>query len=132
MMINPVPAHDVAVTWKHIVQMVRLALENAASLEPAHAYRRSLIDGARQLWVIGAYDGIIITEIYATAKGLTCAIPIATGCDDHIEPGLIIVEAWARAEKCTRMEFIGRLGWQRRLKHQGWTPLTLTIEKELT
>ena len=130
----PTPAPLVPSRWAEVEPYVARALVKGASLSSVEAFKASCEDRTRQLWVIredGATTGCIITEVYDTAKGLTCALPVAAGMDRHIDPGIACIEAWARAEGCVRMEFSGRPGWQRRMKAAGWTPLTVTLEKEL-
>lgn len=129
--LTPVLSHNVEKVWQRFEPLVAHALVKASSIEKPYQYLLALIDGKQQLWVIGDNEGVIITEIYPTLRGLTCAMPIAAGRDDHIEPCLEVIEAWARSEGCTRMEFVGRLGWIRRLKQHAWTPISMTIEKEL-
>ena len=120
--------------WPQTEPLALQALYNARSLLTLDELYTSLKTGTRQLWLIMSdHDvvGCVITEIYPTQRGLTCAMPIAAGRDDHIGPCLEVIEAWARSEGCARMEFVGRMGWVRRMKRYGWQTMSMTIEKEL-
>ena len=46
-------------------------------------------------------------------------------------PILEQIEAWGRATGCRRALIVGRAGWERALKRQGYAPLARVIAKDL-
>lgn len=135
--IEPVISPDVDGRWPSVATYVARAVVHSASPEPVESWRASCRDGRRQLWVITKNEctiGVVITEIYETQRGLTCALPIAAA--DNLAEAITavseLIEAWARAEGCVRLEGWGRPGWSRQLRQLGWTPYAVQIEKSLT
>lgn len=88
-----------------------------------------------QLWVIKDGEqvtGAIVTEIYPTAAGLTCALPVVGGVmGDGVMEAMSRIESWAREQGCVRLRGEGRAGWERALKPYGWSKKTTVIEKQL-
>lgn len=134
MTLYPTPASEVGSWWAAVEPWIGRALNRARALETTADVRKALDERRRQLWVIleqGQVAGCVVSEIYETSAGLTCAMPIAAGHDRNIEPVLDQIEAWARAEGCVRLEGNGRMGWVKRLRAFGWRPATVMIEKDL-
>jgi hypothetical protein len=88
-----------------------------------------------QLWIVwlgGEITGVVITELYNTASGSTCGIPIAGGVRlEESLPVLRVIEDWAREHECVRLESTGRNGWVRALRNEGWRPVSMHIEKRI-
>lgn len=132
-----IPRHMVPTMWPKVQPFVEAAAHRGRSIESADEYRDSCRERKRQLWAIMDISndndvvGCVITEIYDTTAGRTCALPIASGKEHHIASVLDTIEAWAREQDCTRLEGCGRLGWSRTLAAFGWKPVSVTIEKEL-
>lgn len=95
------------------------------------AIRAKIASRDMQLWGVridGRTVGAVVTEVY----GETCAMPYVAG--ERIAEWLhllSVIEAWAKANGCTRLEGNGRAGWERMLKRQGWRVVQVTVAKEL-
>lgn len=125
------------VTWREVSGLLASALAQCGAIETLTDIYRSLQDRTRQLWLVdanGLTTGVVVTEVYETARGMTCAVPYAAGRDmiDVIDAALASIEVWARQEGCTRLEADGRPGWARALKKHGWEPRLVRMAKELT
>lgn len=133
--LEPIPSGLVASAWHLAEPWVRAAVEEGALVETPESYRARCVEGSAQLWLIRdpGVVGCGVTEIYETSKGLTCAVPVlaARSFEDALKPLFEMVERWARAEGCVRMEGFGRQGWVRALKPYGWRPLSVVIEKDI-
>lgn len=88
-----------------------------------------------QVWAVrqdGRTRGVVCTEVYDTAAGLTCAIPVVAGEGfDEWWPLIRVIEAWARERGCVRLEGVGRPGWDRKLRHDGWRRVAVNCAKDL-
>lgn len=133
--LEPVPAPEVGAKWHLAETWVRRAVEEGARIETPESYRDRCLDRSAQLWLLKDGEHVVgcgITEIYDTAKGLTCGIPILSAEEFSVLEALFeTVEAWARAEGCARLEGFGRPGWVRALKPAGWRPVATVIEKDI-
>lgn len=122
--------------WDELEPRVGLAIRDMALLWSVDVVAAKVSDGLMQVWTIedaGELIGVICTEVYDTAAGLTCAMPIVQ-CDDMaraIDTVLDDVEAWARDQRCVRLEGMGRAGWDRTLRDRGWRHYATMIEKPL-
>lgn len=106
-------------------------LERKSGLVLASAIREDLKLGHKHLWIATNYEGVAVTEVYNTPKGLGCTIYAAAGTESRrgqIDAIIGTIEAWARNIGCTRMMLQGRRGWARRLRDYRQTGVVL--EKE--
>lgn len=133
--LHPVRAETLAVYWPLAERWVRDAVRAGATVETVEDYRAMCEARTAQLWTIvedGQFIGCGITEIYDTAKGLTCAVPILA-CDrfEALEALFDVLERWAKEQGCVRLEGYGRHGWVRALKPAGWRVVAVCIEKDI-
>lgn len=134
--LEPVLPHDARRLWPQVRGWVEAAASDTASWT-ADDWLGRVLNGHAQLWliVIGSdVRGVFITEIYDTAVGKTCALPIVAG--EKLGTGALCVlstiEAWAKEQACTRLQGDGREGWVRALKALGWRPVSVQIEKRIS
>lgn len=121
--------------WRHAEPFVLEAVKRGATVETAEGYRAQCAARTAQLWMMVENSQAIgcgITEIYDTAKGLTCAVPILA-CDrfEALEALFDVLERWAKEQGCVRLEGYGRHGWVRALKPAGWRVVAVCIEKDI-
>lgn len=121
--------------WPHAEPWVRSAVERGATIATVEGYRAQCAARTAQLWMMienSKAIGCGITEIYDTSKGMTCAVPILA-CDrfEALEVLFDVLEQWAKAEGCVRLEGYGRQGWVRALKPAGWRVVAVCIEKDI-
>lgn len=133
--IEGVPADRLELYWPVVRDWIADAVVEAANCWTADDVLRDLRARKMQLWVVwGEAEpvGALVTEIYDTAAGKTCAIPIVGG-DGILErlDALAIIEMWAKQAGCVRLRGEGRAGWERSLRPYGWRKLTTVVEKAL-
>lgn len=129
-------AKDLDLYWPYVWGWVREALVDNANAHTHEDIYREIAERKMQLWVIWAVKerptGVLVTEVYDTAAGMTCAIPIvgAEMMDESLDV-LETIEKWAREQGCVRLRGEGRAGWERALKPLGWRKITTQVEKRL-
>lgn len=133
--LHPVRAEALGAYWPLAERWVRDAVRAGATIETVEDYRARCAARTAQLWTIvedGQFIGCGITEIYDTSKGQTCGIPILS-CDrfEALAALFDVLEQWAKAEGCVRLEGYGRQGWCRALKAKGWRVVAACIEKDI-
>lgn len=128
------PAH-LDLYWPRVERWIASAVHDAGHCWTSEDVRQDLDTARMQLWVIwkdGTMRGCIVTHVFESPRGLTCAMPVV-GCDDMA--GCIgvldTIEAWAKSLKCVRLQGEGRAGWERALKPRGWSKITTQVEKVL-
>jgi len=132
--LEPITHADLDLYWPSVLPWVEAAASDIGSLSVSDWHRRLETQHA-QLWLVRTEEvltGVIITEIYDTAAGKTCALPIVGG--SHLSQSLCVldeIESWAKEQGCTRLSGFGREGWVKALKHLGWRPVSVEIAKEL-
>lgn len=95
-----------------------------------------LYKGEQQLWV--AYDdqihGVVTTRIIEYPRLRSLAMELCAG--DEIElwkaPMLEAIEQFASDCGCAKIEMVGRKGWERFLKADGFQKTHFIYEKDLT
>jgi hypothetical protein len=104
----------------------------------AHAGRTHSLDdvlaliraGDAQLWAGDAAAMVTLIEDDPCERRLL--IWLAGGRLGELTDTLLPkAERWAKTQRCRRMLIIGRPGWERALKPQGFAPLARLIAKEL-
>lgn len=132
--IEGIQPQDVDFYWPLVEPWVEAAASDIASWSAAD-WKQKVKTRHAQLWLVrigSVLTGVIITEIYDTAAGKTCALPIVGG--SHLKQSLPVleeIEAWAKEQGCTRLQGDGRFGFIRALKAIGWQPVSIQIAKEL-
>jgi hypothetical protein len=131
-----VPAPFVPMYWPHVEHWVASAVYDAANPWTSKDVLARILDRHMQLWVAWVDEkisGVFVTEIYDTARGMTCAIPVVggEGLGKESLDVLDTIEAWAKEQGCVRLRGEGRTGWSRALKPKGWVKLTEQVEKVL-
>lgn len=126
----------VSLYWPHVEGWVASSVHDAANPWTANDVLARILDRHMQLWVIwtnGTITGVLVTEVYDTARGMTCAIPVAGGGALNTSLDVLdTIEAWAKEQGCVRLRGEGRSGWSRALKPKGWVKLTEQVEKVIT
>lgn len=130
-----ISAEHVGMYWPHVSEWIAKAIVYAGHYWTLQDVRERLDSRDMQLWVIwndGQMQGCICTEIYDTARGKTCAMPIVFAYDMTRSIGVLdIIERWAKSHQCQRLQGEGRAGWERALKPHGFKKLTTQVEKVL-
>lgn len=129
-----VPREHVADVWPHVEGMIAQAV-NRTGINTIEDARVSVLAGYALLWV--AWDGetilgVATTEINETAKGRVCLIGYLSGKNlnefFHLKDVLI---DYAKSEKCAFLRIIGRKGWLRRLRNEGFKMSNIVMERPI-
>lgn len=118
--------------WPHARDFIRRALARTGLSEFA-AVEAEVLSGLQLLWL--ASDGRRIeaaaTTQLTTVSGRKICVLVACGGENRTRwlPLLEGIEDYARAEGCTRMQVIGRKGWQRVLRD--YRARYVILQKEL-
>jgi hypothetical protein len=95
-----------------------------------------LVDNRWQAWILEDEGHRIrtaaLTEIFHYPRCKTCRVWVVSGQGFGLwGDWWAIVEAWARLNRCTRMEGGGRKGWERRMAKNGLMPEGVMYSKGL-
>jgi hypothetical protein len=101
------------------------------------AHPDDVLDQARnaecQLWGYwdGSFRGLLATQIRTSRKGSSLLIWICVGVDalELVSGVMQTLEAWAREMGCTKVQIVGRKGWERVLT--GFESKSVVLEKTL-
>lgn len=129
-------AENLDLYWPHVEDWIVAALEDTRNTWTVSDVYREIGERKMQLWVIWAVKerptGVIVSEVYDTCVGMTCALPIVGG--EMMSESLDVletIEKWAKEQGCVRLRGEGRAGWERALKPLGWRKITTQVEKRL-
>lgn len=90
--------------------------------------------GSMQLWVIGDFQGVVVTQIKTPPVGPCLWVQFMAG--DHMNEWLDdwkeVMEAFARERGCIAIEFAGRKGWNKiQERHPEYKATWTIFRKEL-
>lgn len=113
-----VPPHEVWLAWPFVKDMLAKSMHYGEAPYTLTDLYLDCIDGHATLWtlakgnaVIGA--GIAAIDNWRSARILSLRVGGSTDMRACVHELLGAVEAWGRAQGCTRMHFSGRRGWAR-------------------
>lgn len=134
MHVTPVHKARLEDVWPLVEWRVVKALRKCGDTHTSDDFYERCMSETAQLWLINESSrvtGLVITEIYASRRGKTCAIPVAAGSMTAMGVVFEVVIPWAREASCTRLEVLGRNGWVKALKSRGFKPLATIVEAEI-
>lgn len=134
--IEAVPADRVTLYWPHVESHIASAIADYGHSWSIKDVFDDLMSSQMQLWVVWSgklINGVICTHIYESGRGKTCAMPVVASSRmaDVFGEALRVIEEFAKANGCKRLQGAGRKGWERALKPLGWTAITTQVEKVL-
>lgn len=117
-------------TREEFAELISPALEHAGSTHSVDDVLAMLARGEAQAWI--GERSVLVTRIddHPRAKVLTHWL----GGGDLEEVGRTLrrrAEAWGKEQGCDRAWIIGRPGWERELKDEGFAPAARLLVKEL-
>ncbi len=128
-----IPPDKLAVVLPMIADLLAGVIDRSNGRYSAEGVLDHLTSQRWTLWVV--FDGepraIVATELYLDVSGIKCCmIRFCTGRDAAEWTHLLArIEAWARAEGCSKLDMIARKGWARHLPDYKMTHILL--EKDL-
>lgn len=123
--IGQVQPEQVMLVWDKVEPILARAVrpETGESLD---SVRADLLMARSYLWVIGEFQGVVITTIIERPTQRVLFTPYLAGdnmrewLDDWIE----VQKEYAEFNDCAAMEFSGRRGWLKALAHKPeWKPV---------
>jgi hypothetical protein len=117
-------------TWARAVPYLDAALAHAGRTHDLSDVEALVRRGEAQFWA--ATKSALISVVEDDPRERRLLIWLAGG-DLHELSAEVLprVEAWARTQGCRRLLIVGRAGWERVLKPQGYAPLARLIAKDL-
>jgi hypothetical protein len=98
--------------------------------------RRGVEHGRIQLWKVGTAEAVhffAFTQILITQTGriVQCFLAFGNQIERWVEDFDAVMEQFARAEKCGKMQVVGRQGWTRLLRPHGFVTETVVLTKDV-
>ncbi len=90
--------------------------------------------GAMQLWVIGDFQGVVVTQLIQRPLHSVLWVQFLAGdyMNEWLDDWITVQEEFARAHECVAIEFSGRKGWNKiHEKHREYKPMLTTFRREL-
>ena len=108
---------------------IEAALEYSGGTHTFDDVVDGITSGRMQLWP--APRGCATTEIVLYPRKKVLHVFLAGGDMDQILDMIDSAAAWGRTQDCTALTLAGRLGWQRVLDKHGFTPVLVTMERNI-
>jgi len=116
--------------WARCAPWLDAALAHAGRTHSLDDVRAAVACGEARLWA-GARSALV-AAVERDPGELRLLIWLAGGERQELEDEILPrAEAWGRDMGCRRALVIGRAGWERTLKSQGYAPLARIIAKDL-
>lgn len=123
--------------WTQVEPVIRRLIEH----EHRHgmtlsALAQRIASGQYKVWLLygeGVLSGFFMTAMYAQQNGrLVCSLSWCAG-EDVIHPDVVLprIERYARDNGCFAIEVMGRRGWERVLRGEGFEHFYTGLIKEL-
>jgi len=130
--VNGVPPKYVPLAWDRVEPMLGETFSRYSD-ETADSALADLLAGNTQLWVVGDFEAICITQIAQRqlAKVLWFYYVTGEGSERWLQPLIDTVSAFAVEKGCTQMEFTGRKGWAKILPKFGFEETLVTMKAPL-
>lgn len=131
-----IPVTGLSQVWGEVQPLIAKVIPYTGGRQNEKTLADALLNRDMQLWVIRNGEGIktaFVTQIVNFPTGLKVAEYIVLGGEDA-DAWLALqaeVEEWARAQGCYVMQVVGRPGWEKMLKKNGFKKLTVMLDKDL-
>lgn len=119
--------------WPQIEVLLDRVADEKVSTEDIY---RFVAEGRWMLWVGEVPDtfvltAVIITEFIEYPQVTNLRIIFLSGDDEDWAYGIQVFEDFARVNKCHSLEVLGRKGWERVLRDQGYKLNFITLSKRI-
>ena len=94
---------------------------------------RDLMEERSQLWVIGQFKAVCITQIVvrATSKALWVYYVAGDDMEDWLSDLVALLRRFGKEKECGSIEFSGRRGWLKTLAPHGFKEALVTMRAKL-
>jgi|TARA_R110000796_G_scaffold2884_1_gene11147 hypothetical protein len=95
-----------------------------------------VMDGTWMLWVCQIPDtkeitSVLVTEFIHYPQVCNLRVVFLSGDDEDWAYGIKVFEDFARINDCSEVEILGRKGWERVLRDQGFKLNHITLSKRI-
>lgn len=130
-----VPVSHVPDVWDQSAHYIQAALERTEGEISLTDVRKSIMGRDMQLWVTierGNITGALVTQLIEYPQTKACRY-VALGGDLHGDFNQIddVITRWAMHNECDRVELVGRRGWVRAMKNNGYTEAYSFVTKKV-
>ena len=116
--------------WARAAPWLEEALKHAGGTHALADVQAMVLGGEAQFWPLARAAAVTVIEDDPQERRLL--VWLAGGDLDALRRELSPrLEAWARGRGCRRILIVGRAGWERALRAQGYAPLARLIAKDL-
>ena len=136
--IHPLHPDKVVDAWQNILPYIERALERGnGDFTPEYIMGR-VVDGDYQLWAgidTGDIQFVAVTrlEYFESSEKTVCLVMWLAGKNmtDWFEQVTAEIESWAITRGCNELRIIGRPGWERVGKQEGFRKTHTILAKQL-
>lgn len=131
--IGGVPAEHVMTVWQRVVPLLRRVVKPHTGYD-LDAVLFALQTARMQLWVIGDFQAVAVTEIQTRPlhNVLWCQFIAGDHIEDWLDDWERVQAEFARAHDCVAVEFSGRPGWRKfQDKYRKYKPVLTTYRKDV-
>lgn len=132
-MIRVLLPDEVMAAWESAEPILQRALDKFDYGSDSDHILLDLLNGNRQLWIIGVFDAVAITSVKTLPKFSVLDISLLAG--DNIEVWLEKLVSqltmYAKACGCKYVDGFGRKGWTRKLESHGFKPYSYDVRLKI-
>lgn len=131
--IGGIPADLVVRAWDRVEPILRRVVKPATGYRLEDVLTRLQL-AQWQLWVIGNYQAVAVTEVQVRPLHNVLWVQFIAGdnVDEWLGDWEQVLEAFARANDCEAVEFNGRRGWHKfQHKFRDYKPVMTTYRREI-
>ena len=112
-----------------LIEGLEAALRFGGSTHSIADVVQQTLAGDAQLWV--EPDAVIVTEVLQMPNARVLNFWLAAGKRAALLPLHRRVLTWGKSIGCDRAVMVGRSGWERILRDDGWAPSSIVLERKL-
>jgi len=131
--IGGVPANEIMNVWSKVEPLLRRVVRPHTGYSLDHVLMMLQLE-RMQLWVMGDFQAVAITEIQTRPlhKVLWCQFVAGDNVDDWLDDWEKVQTEYAKANDCAAVEWSGRRGWAKfQQKYRDYKAIMTTYRKEL-
>lgn len=131
--IGGVPIPQIMAVWPKVEPLLRRVVIPTTGYDLGSVLTQ-LQMGYMQLWVIGDFQAVAVTQIQIRPlhKVLWSQFIAGDHADEWLDDWEVVQAEYARANDCVAVEFSGRPGWRKfQQKYREYKPVLTTYRKEL-
>lgn len=131
--IGGVPSHAVMHVWDRVEPLLKRVVRPMTGFGILDVLNQLQL-GNWQLWIIGDFQGAVVTNIDVRPLERILWVRFMAGdhMNDWLDDWIRVQEEYARLNGCAAVEFSGRKGWNRISEsHREYKPVLTTFRREL-